>query len=128
VKNFDGWNEKKKYFENNINNYLFIHEREIWWGSVGINMGDEEDGKNEEFERPVLILKKFNNKVAWILPMSTKPGHKNYYIKALYQGEISYVILSQLRLISVKRLRRFVGKLSLSQFRIIRNKLIEFLK
>ena len=72
MKDFDSWNEEKKSLENVGHDILAFHEREIWWCSIGINLGDEQDGKNELFERPVLILKKFNNKVAWVLPMSTK--------------------------------------------------------
>ena len=49
-----------------------MHEREIWWCSLGVNVGHEEDGKNEQFERPALILKKWSNKTVIILPMTTK--------------------------------------------------------
>ena len=34
-------------------------EGEIWWCSIGLNVGDEEYGKGPFFQRPVLIFKKF---------------------------------------------------------------------
>ena len=40
---------------------LHIIKKDIWWVSVGVNVGFEEDGKNDNFVRPVLVLKKFNN-------------------------------------------------------------------
>jgi len=128
MKDFDSWNEEKKSLENVGHDILAFHEREIWWCSIGINLGDEQDGKNELFERPVLILKKFNNKVAWVLPMSTKPKDGIYYHNLEHEGKIFTVILSQLRLTSVKRFRRFVRKISPHQFELIQNKLINFIK
>ena len=128
MKDFDSWNEEKKSLENVGHDILAFHEREIWWCSIGLNLGDEQDGKNELFERPVLVLKKFNNKVCWALPMSTKPKDGIYYHNLEHEGKVFTVILSQLRLTSVKRFRRFVRKISPHQFELIQNKLINFIK
>ena len=128
MKDFDTWNKEKKSLENVGHDILVFHEREIWWCSIGINLGDEQDGKNELFERPVLIFKKFNNKIAWVLPMSTKRNDGIYYHNLEHEGKVFTVILSQLRLTSVKRFRRFVRKISPHQFELIQNKLINFIK
>jgi mRNA interferase MazF len=72
IKYFDRWNEQKKVRESSKEVSLVFHEREIWWCSIGVNIGDGEDGKNELFERPVPILKKFNRKIALVLPMSKR--------------------------------------------------------
>jgi len=128
VKDFDSWNKEKKSLETTGHDILAFHEREIWWCSIGINLGDEQDGKNELFERPILVLKKFNNKVAWVLPMSTKSKEGIYYHNLEHEGQVFTVILSQLRLISVKRFRRFVRKISPHQFALIQNKLINFIR
>ena len=128
MKDFDSWNKEKKGLEKNGHETLSFHEREIWWCSIGINLGDEQDGKNELFERPVLILKKFNNKVAWVLPMSTKQKNGIHYHNLEHEGKVFTVILSQLRLTSVKRFRRFVRKISPHQFSLIQDKLINFIK
>lgn len=126
MKDFDVWNEIKKKIENKPN-YLAIKEREIRWARIGLNVGDEEDGKGEIFERPIFIVKKFNNKVAWVLPMSTKQGNPKFYIKIHYGTVESFVILSQLKLMSVKRIQRYVGKISPSKFISIKRKIINFL-
>lgn len=127
-KNFDEWNSVKKVLEKDIENFLQINERELWWCSLGINLGDEEDGKDDNFERPVLIIKKFNNRIIWVLPLSTQSGNLKYYFSINYKNIKSYVILSQLRLVSVKRLKRMLGKLSPKQFSEIKQKIIGFLK
>lgn len=49
MKNFDSWNELKKGLENTnrlLDKEFFFHEREIWWTSLGLNLGHEQDGKN----------------------------------------------------------------------------------
>ncbi len=115
MKDFDSWNNEKKNLENTGHEILSFHEREIWWCSICYNLGDEQDGKNELFERPVLILKKFNSKICWALPMTTKQKEGLYYHKLEHDGQVFSVILSQLRLVSVKRFRRYIrGRYHLS--------------
>ncbi len=127
MKNFDSWNIHKKHLEHIFSACVQYHEREIWWCSIGINLGHEQDGKNSLSERPVLVVKKFNPQIAWILPLSSKLKIGKYYytVKSL-QGSFT-VILSQLRLISVKRFRRYMKKLSPHQFQIVKSKLIDIL-
>ncbi len=55
-KDFDSWNAKKKELHNRAG-APFFHEREIWWCSIGINIGSEQDGSDDEYSRPVLVLK-----------------------------------------------------------------------
>jgi hypothetical protein len=64
MKQFEDWSKEKQNIEIFAPKTLPFREKEIWWCSIGINIGDEQDGKNELFERPVLILRKFNNKIA----------------------------------------------------------------
>jgi mRNA-degrading endonuclease toxin of MazEF toxin-antitoxin module len=128
LKDFDKWNEQKKKIDTKAN-FLLIHEREIWWSSAGLNIGDEENGTNQDFERPVLIIKKFNNRVCLVLPLTTQKGHPNFYFEIYYENQSGFVILSQLKLISVKRLKRQISKgLSYKQFNEIKNKLLELIK
>jgi len=83
---------------------FYFHEREIWRASLGINIGHEQAGKNEMFERPALILKKFNNDICWVLPLTSRQKVGPYYYRL--HNKKSVVILSQLRLISGQRLVR----------------------
>ena len=97
-------------------NGKFFHEREVWWCSLGLNIGYEQDGTNELFERPVLVIKKFNRDVLWVLPLTRSDKKNRYYFPVTVGDANSAVILSQLRLISSKRLERYMHKLSTSQF------------
>lgn len=128
MKNFTRWFKEKVALENKENYDAVFREREIWWASVGINIGDEEDGKNEYSERPVVIFKKFSKRSAWILPMTTKSNEGIYYHKLTHDGFESFVILSQLRLVSSKRLRRKIRKISPKQFSEIQSKIIGLIR
>ena len=118
-KDFDGWNTIKK----EVNESIFadyIHEREVWWCSLGINIGFEEDGKNASFERPVLILKKFSKEVVLIVPLSTKVKNHPYHFPHLHDGQEYSALLSQVRVISTKRLLRKIYEMDNSIFTIIK--------
>jgi mRNA interferase MazF len=125
-KDFDAWNEQKKKI-NARDSDAFFHEREVWWCSLGVNIGFEQDGTNELFERPVLIVKKFNRDVLWILPLTRSDKENRYYVPITVGDENSTVILSQLRLISSKRLQRYMHKLPQGQFKHIVRLLEQFL-
>lgn len=123
-KDFDRWNQKKKIIHQTEFSG-FVHEREIWWCSLGFNVGDEEDGKNENFERPVLILKKFNRKIVLAVPLSTKIKDNPYYFPFTHEGTKFAVILSQLRLVSTNRFARRIRKIDNTLFKEIKEKIME---
>lgn len=128
-KNHDDWMVEKKRLERLGRERLLFHEREVWWCSLGLNLGDEQDGKNELFERPVLVLKKFNDKIAWVLPMTTqkKDGRFFFFLNQSGLRKDSFLILSQVRLVSVKRFRRIMTKIPAHQFSLIREKFVALL-
>ncbi len=125
-KDYDRWNRQKQTLERFVRSELVFHEREVWWCSLGLNLGDEQDGKNDVFERPVLVLKKFNDRIACVLPMTTKKKHNGYYCLVQNAGlrKESFVILSQVRLVSVKRFRRYMCKISPLQFEFVQKRFV----
>jgi mRNA interferase MazF len=123
IKDFDGWNRKKKEI-NYINDSPFFYEGEIWWCSLGVNIGVEMDGKDNLFERPVLIIKKVNLQSALVAPI-TSSFRYNQYVYPLTTISSS-VSLSQTRSISNKRLSRKITRISIKEYAhiIIRMKYI----
>ena len=105
---FDNWNNLKK----KIDDYsrVYFSKGEIWFISIGKNVGDEEDGKNEKWERPVLIIRKFNNNIFIGIPLTSQEKNGKYYFKL--KSFISTAILSQVRLFDAKRLVRKIGKIN----------------
>jgi mRNA-degrading endonuclease toxin of MazEF toxin-antitoxin module len=111
-KEFDRWNSKKKQIDSRADEILF-HDREIWWCSLGVNVGSEQNGVSSNFERPILIIKKFNRRVLWAVPLTRtiKPGNPNYFVLEDKEKFKSAAVLSQLRLISSNRLIRKIQTL-----------------
>jgi mRNA interferase MazF len=117
---FDTWNVLKKEIDVSIQDFNFS-EKEIWWCSLGKNIGNEQDGKNNNFERPVLILKKWNSSFFIGLPLTSKnkinDKNKKYYFEYdLNELELGYIILTQIKSLSKKRLIRRMGKISNKTF------------
>ena len=118
---FDIWNEKKKDIDKQKKQRSF-EERDIVYIKMGKNIGFEEDGKGENFLRPVLILKKFNHDQFIGFAMTSQKPKKNnmkYYYKL---KEDSYVILSQIRTYSAKRMSHTIGKVSTKKLKTIKEK------
>jgi len=125
-KNFDKWNEIKKFIHTKADNFG-IHERELWWISFGINIGVEIDGKHNSFERPALVLRKFNRQMVWVLPATTRGKDPRFYERFLFDGREYFIVLTQIRTISTKRFVRKIGMMSKSDFEKIQKQLIAFI-
>ncbi len=107
-KNFNKWNEIKKELANKIPlKQYFPKEGEVWMSFVGLNLGYEQNGGGDNFSRPVMVIKKFNNNMFWTIPLSTKQKEYDFYYNFTdpHSRKVS-VILAQLKLMSVKRLKR----------------------
>ena len=115
-KEFDKWVQKKKDCHFKSKTPPLFNERDIWWVSVGVNVGFEEDGKNENFVRPVLVIKKFNRELFLGVPMSTKLKDNKYYIPVSVKKQTVSVMISQLRVFSSKRIWNKLAELDEGDF------------
>ena len=116
-KSFNEWNFLKKSLDERILTEKFnFHEREIWWASIGENIGSEINGKHENFERPILILKFVSKRTIYILPLTSKIRSDKYNFIIHYNNRKGTLVLSQARLISSNRLLRKITILSKDQF------------
>jgi len=125
-KNFDAWNEKKKIIDSK-NRKIYFRKKEIWWCSLGVNVGHEQDGKNDNFERPILVLKKINRNLALIIPLSSKIKEHPYYFKYEYGGKNFSAILFQIKIVSTKRFLRKLGMLEQNIFNGIIKEIVKFI-
>lgn len=118
-KQFDQWNVLKKTIILREKLPTF-KQREIWWCNIGLNVGHEENGKNQDYSRPILILKKFNNHIFFGIPLTTQIKEKHYYYKIKFKDKEQCIMVSQLRLFDSKRLMNKMGDLSWKQFSQVR--------
>lgn len=77
---YDDWNNIKKKIAKSNHKPPFFREGDIWWVSVGYNIGNEVYGKGKLFARPVLILKKFNKYQFLGIPFSSQIKNNPYYV------------------------------------------------
>ena len=125
---FDTWNIKKKSIDKNAH-YPQFKEREIFHARIGHNVGFEQNGKNADFARPVLILKKFNPYIFWGIPLSTSQKEGKYYFRFNFRDDFqSNALLSQIRLFDGKRLLNKIGVISKPDFQLLQEKLADLMR
>jgi mRNA interferase MazF len=122
---FDTWNVLKKKIDKR-KKIVYANTREVWWCSFGLNIGTELYGKNELFERPVLVLKVYNKETLKVVPLTGT--NKKYSCPIELGNSISYASLTQVKTISTKRLSRKIGRIDSPQFNFILEKYIESIK
>ncbi len=127
VKEFDKWIEKKKEYHFQENPPPQFKENDIWWTSIGVNVGYEEDGKHDKFIRPVLVLKKFNRELFLGIPMSTKIKNNRYYIEVTIAERVVSVLISQIRVFSAKRLQDKLAELDTKDFEKVKNEVVKMI-
>ena len=124
MKEFDEWNNLKKSLHSN-GKENFFKERDIFYMNMGKNIGFEQDGKGENFVRPVVIIKGFNKNMFFGIPLSTKIKEGKFYYKFQFQKKDELVeniaLLSQMRLFSTKRLLNKIGVISKEDFESLKN-------
>lgn len=122
-KDFDKWNGKKKQIHKGKKN-VFYHEREVWWCSLGVNVGFEQDGTGKNYDRPIVVIKGFNKNIFLGVALTGKKKEGKYYFcLGALEGRDSTAILSQVKLLDVKRLVRKITTLDEKLFRELKDKL-----
>jgi mRNA interferase MazF len=130
---FDRWNEVKKKVDNKVYsqdmNIAFPREGEVWMCILGKNIGLEQNGGGDNFARPVLVVKKFNNQIFWVIPLSSKQKNLDFYynFRDIYYQNVSAVV-AQMKLMSGKRFIRDMYVLPIEHFVNIKHMLLNFIE
>lgn len=115
-RSFDDWNEEKKEIYHN-GKLKLVKPWEIWLCKIWMNIGWEmSKGNVNYFQRPVLVI---STRIWWdlacIIPFSTQPAKSKDtekftipFIEREKHGldKPTNLILNQLRIVSIKRLKR----------------------
>jgi mRNA interferase MazF len=117
------WSSVKQITEEN-HKKVYFKERDIFWLKVGENIGFEQNGKGDKFQRPVLVLKRYNDDMFLGIPLSTIPREGSFFYQfSFIDGETSTALLVQNRLFSSKRFIKKIGKISKNDFEMLKQKL-----
>ena len=126
MKNFINWHKIKTNIENKEQRINF-QIRDVLSCSMGENIGFEQDGRGEEFLRPVVVVKKFNNEIFWGVPLTHTDKKGKYYFDFKLNDDVSVAILSQIRLFDIKRVKYKIGMINEEDFSTLKEKIKQLL-
>ena len=126
LKNFIDWFKLKPKLDK-LTSYPHFSEREIWNCHLGVNIGFEVDGKNKDFIRPVLVLKKLSREVFIGIPLTTKLKNGSWYYPSFVQNIEGRFIFSQIKTIDARRLYNRIERLDATEFQNIKQAFIGFI-
>ena len=120
---FNQWNEVKKKTEVNKRK-LGIKPRDIFWAKIGQNIGSEEYGKNDNFARPVIIIRKLTHDLFIGIPLTSTIKDNDYFHSFEYNNKSNGLIknsamILQVRTFSIKRLMNKTGVITQKDFEIV---------
>ncbi|MEA2050088.1 MAG: type II toxin-antitoxin system PemK/MazF family toxin [Campylobacterota bacterium] len=120
IEQYDKWNEVKKTTQNKKRR-LGIKPREIFWIKIGYNIGDEEYGKNENFTRPVIIIRKLTNGLFLGVPLTNTIKNNDYFHSFEYDNKQNGItknsaMILQVKSFSIKRVLNKAGKINKDDF------------
>jgi mRNA interferase MazF len=121
IKRFSSWFKIKEKLHENIYKPPLFKEGEVWWCSLGENIGSEINGKSDLFSRPVLIFKKLSSNSFLGIPMSSQVKRGSWYVEITLREKVSIVLLSQIRILDYKRLSTKIGHIDQSDFKKVKN-------
>ena len=106
---FDVWMMLKRQLHQKVHRGPYVSEGDIWWASVGENVGFEVNGKSKLFSRPVIIYKKLTHEFYLVIPTTTKPKRGTWYVPFRQSGKEMVACLHQMRTIDFRRLWSKLG-------------------
>ena len=116
MKKFLEWFGLKEKLHNQEHHSPLVSQGDIWWASVGENVGSEINGKNNLFSRPVIIFKKLAHGFYFVIPTTTKIKTGTWYVKIRQQEKEMMACLHQARAIDFRRLSSKLGTLDDEDF------------
>ena len=124
--NFDNWNNLKQQIQQKP--LIQYKQGEIYFMSVGQNIGYEVFGKKELFLRPVLVYKKLSKQTFIGIPLSSKEKQGSYFFNFQYtEKTTSTALLNQIRVFDIRRAKYFDGNINFSDFGKLKSKILSLL-
>jgi len=124
---FNNWNTLKQDI-NEKDIKINIKEKNIYFISIGQNIGTESYGKGEQFLRPVIVYKKLGHNYFLGIPLTSKIKDGSYYFTFnIKNGKKNTAMLNQIKTFDAKRVVSYAGKLSNNIYKNLTLKLDEFL-
>ena len=105
---------------------IVFKQGDIWWCSLGMNLGEEMFGKGEKFTRPVLVFRKFTSNSFLGLPLTKQEKRGSWYVEITTHGEKNWIMLNQARILDKKRFTNRVAALDTNDFKKVKERFLGF--
>lgn len=125
IKNFFEWIGLKEKLHVKHCKPPYVNEGDIWWVSVGENVGSEINGKSSLFSRPVVILKKLAHGFYFVVPTTTQFREGTWFIGFRHKDKYMSACLHQARSIDYRRFYSKLGRLDDKDFIRVREGFLE---
>ncbi len=123
--NLDKWHDLKIILWKKQSKIIF-KQGDIWWCSLGVNLGEEMLGKGEKFTRPVLVFRKFTGNSFLGITITKQEKKGTWYVEITIHKEKRWVMLNQVRILDKKRLTNRIGALDNADIEKVRKRFLEF--
>lgn len=107
---FDKWSAVKRRIDAR-KGVPWVKERHVVWCSVGHNVGREQNGKGRNYNRPVLVLKRYNPDLFLGLPLTSTTSGSPHHFEIEFKGQKSSVLLQHARTFDIRRVWSIMGRL-----------------
>ncbi|MDQ7043440.1 MAG: pseudaminic acid cytidylyltransferase [Sulfurimonas sp.] len=125
---YDKWNSLKKRLHNK-EEIINFYQGNIYFMSIGRNIGHESYGKDELFLRPVLVYKKLTKTTFLGIPLTSKEKDGSYFFQFSYKKDkVSVAMFHQMRVFDIRRSEYLSGKINKNTYTNLELKLKEFMK
>jgi mRNA-degrading endonuclease toxin of MazEF toxin-antitoxin module len=125
MENFDTWNNLKKNLDKNEVKILF-KEGEIWWASIGQNIGEETYGKGSKFRRPVIVFRKLTSNSCIAIPLTSQEKEGSWYFTFTIDNTTQSAMMHQSRILSTKRFESRMSTMPEKEFKELKNAVGKF--
>jgi len=128
MKDFYHWNKCKIALDGN-RKYSHPKEREIWWCSIGMNVGTEIYGKGQDYTRPVLVANAEIGEGFMGIPLTSrlKEGKYSCIIKTT-DDTLGTALVAQMRFLDKRRLTKRMSRASEEDYSRVMNCLLSLCK
>ena len=128
IKRFLEWIGLKEKLQNIKSQPPLVNEGDLWWISIGENVGSEINGKSDIFSRPGIIYKKLSRSFYFVVPTTTQEKKGSWFVEFSHKGRQMVACLHQARAIDYRRLFSKLGTLDDEDFKRIKNGFIHLYK
>lgn len=128
IKDFTKWLLIKMKIDKQTHFPPLFNEAEIWWCSVGENVGSEISGKGEYFRRPMLVVRKLDRFSFIGVPITSQHKIGSWYSHIKVKEKDNYVVLHQIKHIDYRRMDKNICTIEKIRFAQIKDEIITLLR